>query len=192
LVNAEFTLTIQPDYRIARLECVEELLTRVSDSDAGRLKLLRSLITESTLRQAFGDFLELLPGEEGVRVGETWKRRHLVEDALGTYDTARTFTYQGKKGMLDRIAIVTAQQYQPPKAAKDRELPFKVVRADLKSTAGKGVVLFDRELGRVASAEEELILEGTMVVEFAGQESTVTLSQRQRTTTQVTDTNPLK
>jgi hypothetical protein len=194
LVNAEFTLTIDPEYRIVRLEGVTKLIDKLAADDPGRKPLLRQLIAEAALKQEFTDLLDLVPNEsEGVGRGATWPRRSVLDrGVLGTWDATRRFTYRGKEGQWDKITVTTSQMHTAAKPSEAPDLGFKVIKSDLKSQSGSGVVLFDRTAGRLVSAEEVFSVEGSLLLEVAGQETKVALSQRQRTTLRVTKTNPVE
>jgi hypothetical protein len=193
LVGAEFTLTIdKKTLEIKDIKGAKEFVEKLVKANQQMEPLLKQILSDKALKQmAEPTFSAIKQGEE-VKKGDTWKRTSSLDmGPIGKYETSYTYKYEGKDGKLDKLSVETTLTYTtPPNDATG--LPFKIKSADLKSSNGKGTVLFDNDKGRLASSDTELTLKGKLSIEIGGMTTEVTLDQTQKTTVKTMDENPIK
>jgi hypothetical protein len=114
--------------------------------------------------------------------------------ALVACDASYKYTYLGKEGKHDKIRFEVSllKARLADAKAMPGQLGFKLKKFELKKSRGEGVVLFDRATGRVVSSAGELRMDAALVVDVLGQQLDVGMSQREKTTVKITDTNPLR
>ena len=132
---------------------------------------------------------------KSVKPGESWTRESKLNmGPIGSYDTTYKYTFVGpdeKDKNLDKITVDTTLKYTPPGEGTPTQLPFKIKKADLKSSDAKGTILFDNQKGRVVNSDMSLKLDGKLSIEIGGMTTDVDLSQTQTTTVKTTDDNPV-
>jgi hypothetical protein len=192
LVGSEFTLTVAPDGKVTKIEGREEFVKKLSSANQNMAPMLNQILSDDALKQMADPAFSIVPGKE-IKVGDTWERpSKLNMGPIGTYDTTYKYTYEGKQDKLDKISVKTELKYTPPTESAQANLPFKIEKADLKSTEGSGTILFDNEKGRLASSDMTLKLGGTLTIKIGGTPTEVKLTQDQKTTVKTSDENPLK
>jgi hypothetical protein len=153
---------------------------------------LKKLLGEEALKLLDNPLEGALLGRV-VHKGDTWQavtRQDL--GPIGQYLTSYQYTYQGPARGLDQIRVKTTLKYSVPRDAATAGLPYTILKADLKSRDGSGVVLFDRVRGRIAQATLEMTIRGTLLINIGGMNTAVELSQTQSTTMKTSDINPLR
>lgn len=192
LVGSEFKLTIGPDYKVVKIEGREEFVKKLSNANQQMKPMLEQILSDEALKQMTDPAFAVVPGKP-VKTGDTWtKTSKLNMGPLGSYDTKYEYKLEGVENKLDKISVKTTLTYTPPPDTTASQLPFKIEKADLKSSNATGTILFDSEKGRLASSDLDLKLEGKLTIKIAGAPADVDLSQTQKTTVKTTDENPLK
>jgi RNA polymerase sigma factor (sigma-70 family) len=189
LVGSEFTVTMNKGFRVAKIEGRDHLIKKLSAANPGLVTLLPQVLGENALRElAETPFAGLREGP--VRPGHSWARRSKLDlGPFGECWKTSTYTYQGKHGKLDRIQVEIALKCQPP--AGGDGLPVKVRESEVTSAEGAGVILFDRDKGRVFRVELNLRLKAKLTTRTGDRDTEVELLQTQKTTVQTSGTNPL-
>jgi len=194
LVGSEFTLTVSPDFKVTKIEGREEFLKKLVTANQQMEPMLKQILSDDALKQMADPAFSVVPNKP-VKKGESWtKDSKLSMGPIGTYETTYKYTYEGpdeKDKNLAKIKVETTLKYAPPAEGTATQLPFKIKKADLKSSEANGVVLFDVAKGRVASSDLGLKLEGKLSIEIGGMTTDVDLAQTQKTTVKTTDDNPL-
>jgi hypothetical protein len=194
LVGAEFTLTIDKNMKVTKVEGRDEFLKKLSGTNQQMEPLLKQILSDDALKQMADPAFAIVPGKP-VKKGETWTRNSkLTMGPIGTYDTTYKYTFDGtdpKDKNLAVIKIATDLKYSPPAAGAATGLPFKILSADLKSKDGIGTAQFDAQKGRLASLNMSLKLEGKLTIDIQGMNSEVQLNQEQTTQVKTTDENPV-
>ena len=184
LVGAEFEVTLDGRGKVRKVK--GGFAGKLADPGADFLAGLCARLSDDAVRQAAELSFAGLPAG-AVRPGDSWDRESTLSLApLGEYESRYKYTYDGREGGLDIITVRQTLKFQPP-AGDGPGLPFKIKKAEWKCAEGAGLVLFDREKGRVVRQELTLKLEGELTVVLGGQESQATVSQTQKTTVKVTD-----
>ncbi len=189
LKDAEFKATLDDKSGVQKVEGGAALVKKLTAANPALAPMLATLLGDDALRTLAETSLAGLP-DRPVRPGDSWTRTSKLDlGGVGQYETTFRYTYQGRDGGLDKIGVETSLKYVAPAAAGG--LPFTIKKADLKSSRGDGVMLFDRDKGRVARLEFSQNVEGTLTIEVGGQDTDVKLDQTQKTSLRTTDDNPL-
>jgi hypothetical protein len=192
LRGASFVVTLGPDFRVAKVEGVEAFLQRAFRNKPAEVKRIAQTILPVLLDMGTTGTFSIGPADgRKVKRGESWTRKSSTDAGpVGKWAGAARYTYQGKDECYDKIAVETTLKYEPP--ATDAAATFRLKELRLGRAGGPGVILFDSTRGRLVRSAVEVRIEGTFIVASGGLETEVWLSQRQKTTIKITDTNPLK
>ncbi|MBA4065859.1 MAG: hypothetical protein C0501_19500 [Isosphaera sp.] len=191
LNNITFTATLNDKMEVTKLEGYDKFVEALADGDEAQKALMKAMMPESAIRQAFSQTFVVGPGKP-VAVGETWTRTDKVGlGPLGNVETKSEFKLTGVKGDAAAIAVKGDLTFKAGDGG-DAGLPFKITKADLKADKFSGTHTFDLKAGRVAESKVEMAMSGTMTIEAAGQKIDAKLSQKMSTTSVVTDKNPIK
>ncbi|HEV3204228.1 MAG TPA: DUF6263 family protein, partial [Gemmataceae bacterium] len=194
LVGAEFTLTIDKDMKVSKIDGREEFLKKLTNTNQTMEPLLKQILSEEALKQMADPAFAVIPGKP-VKKGDTWEKpSKLNMGPIGSYESIYKFTYEGqdeKDKNLAKIKVETTLKYVPPASGAASGLPFKIVSADLKSENASGTILFDKEKGRLVSTDSTLKLKGKLTIDISGMTSEVELNQEQTTKVKTSDTNPV-
>jgi hypothetical protein len=198
LVDSEFTITLGEDMKVqGKVEGKDAFVTKLTKANAQMEPLLKEILSDEALKQMADPTFGALPGKDvKLAKGATWDRdSELNMGPIGKYKTKYTYTFEGKKDDKDklyRIKVVTKLTYSPPDPKAQPQLPFKILKADLKTKKASGTILFDPVKGRVASSDQVLELDGSLDIEIGGMTTKVELNQTQTTTVETSDKNPIK
>lgn len=192
LVGSEFTLTISPDYKVTKIEGRDEFLKKLVSANQQMEPMLKQILSDEALKQMADPAFSVVPNKP-VKKGDSWtKESKLNMGPIGSYDTTYKYTDEGQDDKkLFKIKVDTTLKYTPPPEGAATQLPFKIKKADLKSSDATGTILFDNDKGRVVSSDMGLKLDGKLSIDIGGMTTDVDLSQTQKTTLKTTDDNPL-
>ena len=194
LVGAEFTLTIDKDMKVTKVEGRDEFLKKLSGSNQQMEPLLKQILSDDALKQMADPAFAIVPGKP-VKKGDSWERTSKLNmGPIGMYDTTYKYTFEGpdaKDKNLAAIKVATELKYSPPGAGAGTGLPFKILSADLKSKDGTGTAQFDTQKGRLVSLNLGLKLEGKLTIDIGGMNSEVQLTQDQTTQVKTSDQDPV-
>jgi hypothetical protein len=190
LVGSEFHVTLDRMCQVQKVEGREEFIRRLAAANPQSEAMLRQVLSEDALKQMANPVLVTAPRRQ-VDKGDYWVKEERTDlGAVGSYVGSWQYVHMGKEGKLVKLkADALKFEYQP--SAGGGGLPFTVKSSNLKAKNATGVILFDPEKGRLHSAEMSMDMEGELTIDVGGQESKVELSQTQKTTYKVSDTNPL-
>ena len=189
LIGAEFTLTLNKDMKVEKVEGRDEFLKKLSAANQQMEPLLKKILSDEALKQMADPTFGIM--KKDVKKDDKWPTEVKLDlGPIGSYLTTYNYTYKGKdtaKPELDRIDVTAAMVYTAPKDS-DGSLPFKIVSADLKaSDKSAGAILFNSKLGRVESMDLNIKVNGTLNIEIGGQKTTVELNQDQTTSVKTGD-----
>ena len=189
--RAEFKVVLAPNLSIVEILGQEEYIRKEAGAYRQLELFLRSHFGEGAVKQMGEHIFQAVP-ERPVSKGDHWLRKnvHASGPSMGTYKTANKYTYEGQQGQVDHIKVESSLTYLTPK--EQRGLPFQV-EGTLKSPkdSSSGTVWFNRALGRVVRAVYYVRVEGTLGVDIGGLKTIVEMNVDQKTTVEITDTNPL-
>jgi hypothetical protein len=196
MVGAEFTLVVGPDMKAVRVEggptAVQDFIKKVAAGDPQIDRLLTQILTDDALKTMADATFAAVPNREAKK-GESWKRTAtLTLSPLGTYETNYQYTDDGpsdKDANVEKISVKADMTYKPP-SDKFPLAPFKINKADVKSTEGAGSIEFRKDKGRVEKSELKVTLKGKMEIDLGGS-TDVDVTQTQTTTVTTSDENPI-
>jgi hypothetical protein len=193
LIGSEFKLTVNPtDGKVLKIEGREEFVKRLVSANQQMAPMLNQILSDDALKQMADPAFSVLPGKE-VKPGDTWERTSKLNmGPIGTYETTYKYTFDGMQDKLAKISVKTDLKYTQPAENVQAQLPFKIEKADLKSSDGTGTILFDNEKGRLVSSDMSLKLAGKLTIKIGGTPTDVDLTQEQKTTVKTSDENPIK
>jgi hypothetical protein len=199
LKDAEFTVYINCDeasdkyMTVTKVEGRKEFIEKLSAANAQLKPLLDSILSEDALKSMAEPAFGVVPPKGEIPANKEWKKESKLDmGPIGTYDTTYKYTYKGTDKDIATIDVDTSLKYAAPKEAKKDGLPFKIVKADLSSKEGKGVVHFDVKQGRVQDSKMDLKLVGTLTIEIGGMTTDVELTQTQTAELKTRDDDPTK
>jgi RNA polymerase sigma factor (sigma-70 family) len=189
LVGAQFKVTLNKEHKVLKIEGRDELLKKLAAARPGQKKVADEVLNVNTLRRMSEGLLAGLPSR-GVRKGDSWTRKETLDTSSGMgYEATYRYTYEGREGKLDRITIKLESVQVSGEAGKGG-LPYSIRRSGVRPVESSGVLLFDREKGRIVLLDTTWKLEGPLEIEIGGQEAVVNIRQRERITMRTTDTLP--
>jgi hypothetical protein len=192
LKGSTLTLTLDATGKVTKLEGYDEMIRRVVPSANDPVGLMiRTVMSEQTLKQALNETFNLLP-DKPVNKGDTWKRESGVPlGPFGTLTTENVFTYQGPGKEGDEITVKPAVSYAPPKTAES-VLPFKIAKGELKIDSAQGTILFDNKAGKLVRQDLTFTIKGGLTIEANEKEIPLDLQLEQKIQTRLTDKPPAK
>jgi hypothetical protein len=191
LVGAEFTLTVDKNMKVTKVEGRDEFIKKLGGANAQMEPLLKKILNDDALKQMADPTFGVLPGKE-VAKGEKWTRESKMSlGPIGGYNSTFTYTYEGKDekdANRAKIKVESKLEYVMPTEAEG--LPFKITGANLKAENAGGTIWFDIAKGRIADSDLKMQLNGTLEIEIGGTKTKVDLKQEQSTVVKNSDTNP--
>jgi hypothetical protein len=196
LKGAQFTLTINKDMTIEKVEGRDEFVKKLIQSNKQLEQLLNKILGEDSLKQMADPTFGVVP-KEPKKVGEKWvKAVKLSLGPLGTYDNTYNFTYAKQTGDNAEIDVAVELKYTPPGADQGGEtLPFKIKGGKIEQVkddkSNKGKVVFNTKTGRIESSDIAVKMTGSLTLDIGGTQTEVTLTQDQRTEVKTFDKSPI-
>jgi hypothetical protein len=192
LVGSEFKLTVNPTTgQVVKIEGREDFVKKLVSANQQMAPMLNQILSDDALKQMADPAFSVIPGKE-VKPGDTWQRTSKLNmGPIGTYETKYDYTYKGRVEKLDKIDVKTTLTYTQPAENTQAQLPFKIEKADLKSSEGVGTILFDNDKGRLVSSDMSLKLAGKLTIKIGGTPTEVELNQEQKTTVKTSEENPI-
>ncbi len=187
--GSKFTITLNTSGQITRFEGYDALVNKLSDGDDNIARAFRAILPKEALQKIAEGSFAWSP-TKAVKKGDTWQRISQIPlGPLGSLKANQKFTYAGKQKDLDVVGLVSELTYLPAK--KDNpDVPFKIIRGDLKAEKATGTILFDPKLGRPTQESAAITLRGKMTVEVLNMEIEVELYQEQTMVTRISATRP--
>jgi hypothetical protein len=195
LVGSEFTITLDKSNKVTKVEGRDDFLKKLTSANPQMEPLLKQILSEDALRDMADPTFAAVPAKE-VSVGETWEKPSKLDmGPIGKYEVTNKYTYEGKdkaNPKLDRIKVDTNLKWVKPTGAAGGGLPFQITDGDIKTTNASGFLLFDNDKGRLDSSEATLEIAGKLTISIAGQNTTVEMTQTQKTVVKGMDKNPVE
>jgi hypothetical protein len=176
MVGTVFTLTLNTKGEVTKMAGYDELIKKLSQNNEEVAKLLKSILTEDTMKQGIQEAFNFVPGK-AVNKGDSWKRQmRLSMGPMGTFLVDMDYTFQGKVKDGEEVAFKGTYGYEAPKGGAGG-LPFKVTKGEFKTEEAKGTLVFDGGTGRLVRHEFKAKLNGTMTIAVGAQEASMELKQ---------------
>jgi hypothetical protein len=189
LVGCEITYYVTEDFQVTRVGGVEEFRQKLVGNDAQRDALLKSILTDASLKQMAESTWGAYPPKGDFQPMKQWEKTHELNlGPLGVYRTRNAYTCEPNP---IKIKVRTTVEYQEP-ARAEKGLPFKIVKAKLSgNTAREGEAVFDRNKGRFEKSFQQTRLEGELTIDTNGTEAVVQLIQTQESRMRTQDEDPV-
>lgn len=181
MAGSVFTVTLNGKGEVTKIAGFDELIKKLSENNEEIGKLLKSILTEDTMKQGIQEAFSFVPGKP-VNQGDSWKRQmRLSMGPMGTFIVDLDYTYQGKGKEGEEIGVKGVYGYEAPKAGGGGGLPFKVTKGEFKTEDAKGLLIFDAVQGRLIRNEFNSKLNGTMTIAVGDQNAAMELKQETQT-----------
>jgi hypothetical protein len=185
-LGAVLEIDVDDQGRLRELRGYDELLKKLAQGDASRLKILRALKPAAELQALFQEALGPLP-DQPVKIGDRWSREATeAMNLFGTFAHVTEFRYAGPKESLHRVDTKTATTFKNPRYAIENDV-FRVLKGEVTTDEGSGHFLFDADRGRMQSVERQGKLAGELTLETLGRAQRVRFASESRTTIRVRD-----
>jgi hypothetical protein len=178
----KFDLAIASDGTVTALEgLMDPLRVDRKDDELSRSLRLGTLLDADGWKELAG--LTFFQPGTPLKPKATWNRptRH-DWGPLGDWSGKTVFASAGRsagRGTLERIDFRHDLSHRAPKAGADRELPIRIVKAEFRTVAAGGAILFDPAMARTSSADELFHVRGSLIVTLDGLNAAVGLDERQ-------------
>jgi hypothetical protein len=177
--GAVFNLTVASDGAVTALKGPKDPI-RVLKGAAGGPESVRvwSLLDEDGWKELAS--LTFFRCEQPPKPGRTWTRG--IEHnwgPLGGWTGRTTFVAKGPQAGGERIEYAHSLSYRPPGAGLGQALPFAIGKAEFRTPAAGGALLYRPTRERVSAAEESFRVQGALAVSLAGTDVVVELEETQ-------------
>jgi hypothetical protein len=189
LKGATVTATLDKAMKVTKIDGRKKLVDDLAQGDPGAKAMLGAMLSEDAMKQMFSTLFALTP-EKPVKVGDTWTSTDTL-DAGGIGKITAKTKFKLAKASGDTATIDTTAD-MTFKAGDGEGLPFKITKADFKIEKFTGSNTFDVKAGRLKDAKSEMTMSGSMTIGVMGQEVDATLTQKVKSTSVVSDKNPVK
>ncbi len=197
--EAKFILTInKDDMKVTKIEGRKEFIDELIKSNQQLDTLLKQILSEDALKQMADPTFAAIPPKGEIPKSGTWEKKDVILNMgpIGTYETSYTYKVDTKT-LADKfkqgkvtIDMSVTMKYKAPDA-KSGALPFTIKEGKLDGKSKEGKIVFDVTNGRIETMDLTLDLDGSLTIEIAGQPTTVTLKQTQKTTLKTLEKSPL-
>jgi hypothetical protein len=185
-----FKMTLNAKGEVTKLEGYEEFMKKLGTDNDATTKLLKSFMSEETLKESAAEIFAFLP-DKPVSKGDTWKRSKSVSlGPLGSLKGDSSFTFKGTGKDGEEIAVEQSMAYSPPKE-DDGAAGFKISKGEMKSEKSGGTIIFDASKGRPVRTESSMKMKGSLTIDVMGTVTTLNLDMQQTSKSRVSDKSPL-
>lgn len=173
LEGATFRMTLTPERTVQKLEGYNEwLLKLAAATPPGEVDRIRSLITETDLRNAASEGFGFLTNQE-VMLNTKWKKKSELNLApAGTLSCMLTYTYKGTEKNKQKIAIECKEN---GKFTMSPSLTTPGTQSEFVLENRAGNIWFNNQTGKMEQAEHTYQTRGTILVPATPTSSPATL-----------------
>jgi len=196
LMKVKLKVYIKEDtLKITKIEGRDDFVKKLSENHPQMQNLLKSILSDKAIENMSYQTWAGIPVEkkDALKIkGDPRKVETKLElGAIGTYNNVYTYTLDSVDKDEAKFTVVPKMTYSPPaKVEKTDALPFEIRdKTKLESKDGKdadnkdftsgGTVVFDIKKGRIKSSSMKMRIEGDVVIDIGGMETTVQLLQTQ-------------
>ncbi len=178
----KFGIAIAADGSATAIEGLDDpIRVERKDDDPTRSFRLSALVDADGWKELAGlTFFQ--PGAQ-LKPKSTWAKPAAHEwGLLGRWSGRTLFASMGRsagRGALERIDFRHDLSHAPPAAGADGALPIRIAKADFRTVAAGGAILYDPATARTASADELFHVRGSLAVALDGLIAPVTVEERQ-------------
>jgi hypothetical protein len=184
--ESAYTVVLDAKNKVKAIEGAERSLQNAEKFAPNSREFLKGQFDSEKVKLKFEQALQILPESPAV-TGTPWERTEVHDIAGQTLTFRKKYEYAGtekrKDKTLDKIASKVMDITY--KANPDTKSLLKVKKANLKVDSSDGMVLFDREAGRVVSSKDRTHVKGDMTFSVNSADFTNTLDLRTETDTEL-------
>lgn len=151
------------------------------DDDPTRSFRLSALVDADGWKELAG--LTFFQPGAPLKPKSTWAKPAAHEwGPLGRWSGRTLFASMGRtagRGALERVDFRHDLSHAPPAAGADGALPIRIAKADFRTVAAGGAILYDPATARTASADELFHVRGSLAVALDGLIADVAVEERQ-------------
>lgn len=182
--GAVFEVEVHQHGRLRNLRGYEELLKKLANGDASRLKVLRALKPAGALEALFQDALGPL-ADRAVTPGDRWSHRSVeAMNLFGAFEHTSEFSYRGVQDKLHKVDSKRQTTFKNPRYAIENDV-FRVLKGVVQTDDSTGHFLFDGARGRMVRVERQSTLRGELTLETLGTVQRVPFASEERLTVRV-------
>ena len=180
LAGQTFRLTLNPHMQIVDLYADEGAFPIATGGNpmAGQPLMMASLVDRDGWREL--NQLTFFQPERTLKKDDRWQ--HPLTHSwgpLGNWKGQADFRYDGERDGLSRVLYDLKLDHKAPDKQAGTTLPFRPDEATFQTEKAGGIILFDRERGRVERAAETFHVRGTMAIELFGQKASIGIVEQQ-------------
>lgn len=180
LSGKTFRLTLNPHMRIVDLYADEDAFPIAASGNpmAGQPLMMASLVDRDGWREL--NQLTFFQPARTLKANDRWQQPLTHSwGPLGDWKGQADYRYDGERDGLSRVAYNLKLTHQAPDNQATGALPFRPSDATFQTEKAGGIILFDRERGRVERAAERFHVRGTMAIELFGQKASIGIVEQQ-------------
>jgi hypothetical protein len=180
LTGKTFRLTLNRQMQIVDLYADEDAFPIATGGNpmAGQPLMMASLVDKDGWREL--NQLTFFQPSRALNKNDLWQQPLTHSwGPLGSWKGQADYRYDGEKDGLDRVVYRLKLAHQAPDAQAAGALPFRPTDAKFQTEKAGGMILFDRERGRVERAAETFHVRGSMAIELFGQKASIGVVEQQ-------------
>lgn len=180
LTGKTFRLTLNQQMQIVDLYADKDAFPIATGGNpmAGQPLMMASLVDKDGWREL--NQLTFFQPSRALNKNDLWQQPLTHSwGPLGSWKGQADYRYDGEKDGLDRVVYRLKLAHQAPDAQAAGALPFRPSDARFQTEKAGGMILFDRERGRVERAAETFHVRGTMAIELFGQKASIGVVEQQ-------------
>ncbi len=178
----KFGIAVAADGSVTAIEdLADPIRVERKDDDPTRSFRLSALVDADGWKELAG--LTFFQPGAPLKPKASWTRPAAHEwGPLGRWSGRTVYLSAGRpagRGALERIDYRHDLSHAPPKAGADAALPIRIAKADFRTVAAGGAILFDSATARTVSADELFHVRGSLAVALDGLIAPVAVEERQ-------------
>ena len=180
LPGTTLRLTLNPGMEIVALDAEEGAFPIVTGGNpmAGQPLMMASLVDRDGWREL--NQLTFFQPDRPLKPNDRWQRPLTHSwGPLGSWKGQADYHYEGEQEGLDCVVYDLKLSHQPPGAQAAGALPFRPANTTFQTEKAGGIILFDRQRGRVEQAGETFHVRGSMAIELLGQKVSIGVTEQQ-------------
>jgi hypothetical protein len=176
----KFEIAVAPDGSATVNGLADPIRVERKDDDPTRSFRLSALLDADAWKELAG--LTFFQPGAPLKPKATWSRPAAHEwGPLGRWSGKTVYASAGRtpgRGALERIDY-RHDLAHAPKAGADNGLPIHVAKADFRTVAAGGAILYEPATARTVSADELFQVRGSLIVTLEGLNATIAVEERQ-------------
>ncbi len=180
LAGKTFRWTLNGRMQIVALDADEDAFPIVAGGNPlqGQPLMMASLVDRDGWREL--NQLTFFQPDRSLKTNDRWQQSLTHSwGPLGSWTGQAHYRYEGLEEGLDRVAYDLKLVHRQPDAQAASAMPFRPSAATFQTERAGGIILFDRNRGRVEEARETFHVRGSMTIELLGQSIPIGMAEQQ-------------